>query len=170
MKLITTIVRPERLPEVKAALFRAGVTGITLSRVSGHGATRGAAKRTARRRHVRRGGEMRAPLLLLDAAAISSGDTAWVLASTALVMLMTVGLAFFYGGLVRPKNSLNTMMMSVVALGVIGVQWVLVGYSVAFGHGSPFWGRLACLGFKGVGVEPDAAYAATIPLQADALL
>src|SRR2546425_3405115 len=104
---------------------------------------------------------MTAPLLLVDAAAISSGDTAWVLASTALVMLMTVGLAFFYGGLVRPKNSLNTMMMSVVALGVIGVQWVLVGYSVAFGHGSPLWGGLAWLGFKGVGVEPDAAYAAT---------
>jgi len=112
---------------------------------------------------------MRAPLLLVDAAAISSGDTAWVLASTALVMLMTVGLAFFYGGLVRPKNSLNTMMMSVVALGVIGLQWVLVGYSVAFGHGSPLWGGLAWLGFKGVGVEPDAAYAATIPLQAHAM-
>jgi len=112
---------------------------------------------------------MRVPLLLVDAAAISSGDTAWVLASTALVMLMTVGLAFFYGGLVRPKNSLNTMMMSVVALGVIGVQWVLVGYSVAFGHGSPLWGGLAWLGFKGVGVEPDAAYAATIPLQAHAM-
>ncbi len=53
-------------------------------------------------------------------AALSSGDTAWVLISSALVLLMTVGLAFFYGGLVRPKNALNTMMMSVVALGVIG--------------------------------------------------
>src|SRR3989442_2561465 len=84
-------------------------------------------------------------------------------------MLMTVGLAFFYGGLVRPKNSLNTMMMSVVALGLIGVQWVLVGYSVAFGHGSPLWGRLAWLGFQGVRVEPDAGYAATIPLQAHAV-
>src|SRR2546427_11992569 len=112
---------------------------------------------------------MKVPLLLVDAAAISSGDTAWVLASTALVMLMTVGLAFFYGGLVRPKNSLNTMMMSVVALGVIGVQWGLVGYSVAFGHGSPLWGGLGWVGLKGVGVEPDAAYAAPVPLQADAL-
>ena len=54
---------------------------------------------------------------------ISAGDTAWVLTSSALVMVMTVGLAFFYGGLVRPKNALNTMMMSVVALGVVGVQW-----------------------------------------------
>jgi Amt family ammonium transporter len=102
-------------------------------------------------------------------SAISAGDTAWVLASTALVMVMTVGLAFFYGGLVRPKNSLNTMMMSVVALGVISVQWVLVGYSIAFGHGTPVWGGLGWLGFKGVGLEPDPAYAATIPLQAHAM-
>ncbi len=100
---------------------------------------------------------------------ISAGDTAWVLTSTALVMVMTVGLAFFYGGLVRPKNALNTMMMSVVALGVVSVQWVLVGYSIAFGHGTPWWGGLAWLGFKGVGLEPDAAYGATIPLQAHAM-
>ena len=80
--------------------------------------------------------------------AISAGDTAWVLTSTALVMVMTVGLAFFYGGLVRPKNALNTMMMSVVALGVVSVQWVLVGYSIAFGHGTPWWGGLSWLGFK----------------------
>jgi len=112
---------------------------------------------------------MKLPLLVVDAAAISAGDTAWVLASTALVMVMTVGLAFFYGGLVRPKNALNTMMMSVVALGLISVQWVLVGYSIAFGHGSPLWGGLAWLGFRGVGVDPDPAYAATIPLQAHAM-
>ncbi len=102
-------------------------------------------------------------------AAVSAGDTAWVLASTALVMVMTVGLAFFYGGLVRPKNALNTMMMSVVALGAISVQWVLVGYSIAFAHGSPWWGGLSWLGFKGVGPDPDPAYAATIPLQAHAM-
>ncbi len=102
-------------------------------------------------------------------AAVSAGDTAWVLTSTALVMVMTVGLAFFYGGLVRPKNALNTMMMSVVALGVISVQWVLVGYSIAFGHGTAWWGGLSWLGFKGVGVDPDPAYAATIPLQAHAM-
>ncbi len=102
-------------------------------------------------------------------SAVSAGDTAWVLTSTALVMVMTVGLAFFYGGLVRPKNALNTMMMSVVALGLISVQWVLVGYSIAFAHGTPWWGGLAWVGFKGVGSDPDPAYAATIPLQAHAM-
>jgi len=100
---------------------------------------------------------------------ISAGDTAWVLTSTALVMVMTVGLAFFYGGLVRPKNSLNTMMMSMIALGLIGVQWVLWGYAIAFGHGTPLWGGLAWLGFRGVGLDADPAYSATIPLQAHAM-
>ncbi len=112
---------------------------------------------------------MRALLLFSDPAAVSAGDTAWVLASSALVMVMTVGLAFFYGGLVRPKNALNTMMMSVVALGLISVQWVLVGYSIAFAHGTPWWGGLSWLGFRGVGADPDPAYAATIPLQAHAM-
>jgi Amt family ammonium transporter len=107
--------------------------------------------------------------MLLDTPVISSGDTAWVLTSTALVMVMTVGLAFFYGGLVRPKNSLNTMMMSVVALGLVGVQWVLFGYSIAFAHGTPIWGGLSWLWFRGVGFDPDPAYAATIPLQAHAM-
>ncbi|HXF96080.1 MAG TPA: ammonium transporter [Gemmatimonadales bacterium] len=101
--------------------------------------------------------------------AISAGDTAWVLVSSALVLLMTVGLAFFYGGLVRPKNALNTMMMSVVALGVVGVQWVLVGYSLAFAPGTGWLGGLGWLGFRGVGLEPHPTYAATIPLQAHAL-
>src|SRR5260370_17649647 len=86
-----------------------------------------------------------------------------------MVMVMAVGFAFFYGGLVRPKNALNTMMMSVVALGLISVQWVLVGYSIAFAHGTPWWGGLAWLGFRGVGADPDPAYAATIPLQAHPL-
>jgi len=71
--------------------------------------------------------------------------------SSALVLLMTVGLAFFYGGLVRPKNALNTMMMSVVALGVIGVQWMLVGYSIAFGPGNSWFGGLSWLGLNHVG-------------------
>ncbi len=106
---------------------------------------------------------------MTQGAAVSAGDTAWVLTSSALVLLMTVGLAFFYGGLVRTKNALNTMMMSVVALGVIGVQWVLVGYSIAFGHGNAWFGGFAWLGFRGVGIEPDPAYAATIPLQAHAM-
>jgi len=88
---------------------------------------------------------------------ISSGDTAWVLISSALVLLMTVGLAFFYGGLVRSKNALNTMMMSVVALGLVGVQWVLLGYSLAFAPGSSWLGGLAGVAFRGVGLEPDAA-------------
>jgi Amt family ammonium transporter len=103
------------------------------------------------------------------APAVSAGDTAWVLMSSALVLLMTVGLAFFYGGLVRPKNSLNTMMMSVVALGVIGVQWILVGYSLAFGPGTSWIGSLGWAMFRGVGLTPDPAYAATIPHQAHAL-
>jgi Amt family ammonium transporter len=115
------------------------------------------------------------PSLLADSVAaaaapvINAGDTAWVLTSSALVMVMTVGLAFFYGGLVRPKNALNTMMMSIVALGLVSVQWVLVGYSIAFGHGTPIWGGLAWAGFRGVGLDPDPAYAATIPLQAHSM-
>jgi Amt family ammonium transporter len=100
---------------------------------------------------------------------ISSGDTAWVLASSALVLLMTVGLALFYGGLVRAKNALNTMMMSFVALGLIGVLWVLFGYSLAFAPGTPWIGGLAWVGFAGVGAQPDLAYAPTIPLQAHAI-
>jgi ammonium transporter, Amt family len=99
---------------------------------------------------------------------ISSGDTAWVLAASALVLFMTVGLALFYGGLVRSKNALNTMMMSVVALGVIGVLWVLFGYSLAFSPGNAWLGGLAWLGLSGVGVDPNPAYAATIPQQAHA--
>jgi Amt family ammonium transporter len=101
--------------------------------------------------------------------AVSAGDTAWVLMSSALVLLMTVGLAFFYGGLVRPKNSLNTMMMSVVALGVVGVQWIVLGYSLAFAPGSSWIGSLGWTMFHGVGLTPDPAYAATIPHQAHAL-
>ncbi|MGH7700777.1 MAG: ammonium transporter [Gemmatimonadales bacterium] len=100
---------------------------------------------------------------------ISSGDTAWVLVSSALVLLMTVGLALFYGGLVRPKNALNTMMMSVVALGIVGVQWVLVGYSIAFAPGNAWLGGPGWLGFRGVGLDPDPTYAATIPHQAHAM-
>lgn len=103
------------------------------------------------------------------AAALSAGDTAWVLMSSALVLLMTVGLAFFYGGLVRPKNSLNTMMMSIVALGVVGVQWVVAGYSLAFAPGSSWLGGLGWVLFRGVGVAPAPAYAATIPQSAHAL-
>ena len=106
---------------------------------------------------------------MTQAAAVSAGDTAWVLVSSALVLLMTVGLAFFYGGLVRPKNALNTMMMSVVALGVIGVQWMLFGYSIAFGPGNSWFGGLSWFGLNNVGLDPNPAYGATIPLQAHAM-
>src|SRR5437762_5081047 len=101
-------------------------------------------------------------------AVISAGDTAWVLLCSALVLLMTVGLAFFYGGLVRPKNALNTMMMSVIALGLVGVQWVVVGYSLAFHAGSGGVGGLGWVGFHGVGLAPGPAYRGTLPPQAHA--
>jgi len=101
--------------------------------------------------------------------AISAGDTAWVLSSSALVLLMTVGLACFYGGLVRSKNSLNTMMMSIVAMGAISVQWVLVGYSLSFAPGSAWLGGLDWVLFHHVGGDPNPAYAATIPQQAHAI-
>ena len=100
---------------------------------------------------------------------ISAGDTAWVLMSSALVLLMTVGLACFYGGLVRSKNTLNTMMMSVVALGAVGVLWVLIGYSLAFAPGTSWIGGLTWVAFHNVGLEPYPAYAATIPQQAHAI-
>jgi Amt family ammonium transporter len=97
------------------------------------------------------------------AVAISAGDTAWVLTSAALVMLMVPGLALFYGGLVRGKSSLNTMMMSIAALALVSVQWLMFGYSLAFSPGSPFLGSLAWWGFGGVGIDPQPEYAATVP-------
>jgi Amt family ammonium transporter len=94
---------------------------------------------------------------------ISAGDTARVLVSSALVMLMVPGLALFYGGLVRQKNALNTFMMSLAALGLVTVQWVLGGYSIAFGPGTSWIGGLGWWGLANVGAAPNAAYAATIP-------
>src|SRR5438874_4629493 len=95
---------------------------------------------------------------------ISAGDTAWLLASAALVMLMTPALGFFYGGLVRRKNVLATTMHSFFILCLISVQWVLWGYSLAFGpdHGGLI-GGLDWAALKGVGQEPNADYAATVP-------
>jgi ammonium transporter, Amt family len=93
---------------------------------------------------------------------VSAGDTGWVLVSSALVLLMLPGLALFYGGLVRSRSMLNTMMMCVAALGVVGVQWVVVGYSLAFAPGSGWLGGLGWVGLSGVGVEPGP-YAETIP-------
>jgi Amt family ammonium transporter len=85
--------------------------------------------------------------------ALVPADTAWMLVCTALVLLMTPALAFFYGGLVRAKNALNTMMMSVASLGVVTIVWALAGYSLAFGEGSGWLGDLSFVGLRGVGLE-----------------
>ncbi len=96
---------------------------------------------------------------------IDTGDTAWVLISTALVMLMTPGLALFYGGLVRRKNVLSTIMHSFFILGVVSVTWVLWGYTLAFGpdSGIGIIGRLDWLGLEGVTGDPSDTYATTVP-------
>lgn len=116
----------------------------------------------------------------VDVNGVNTGDTAWVLVSSALVLLMTPGLAFFYGGLVRSRNVLNTMMMSLVLMAVVGVTWILWGYSLAFSFDSvttvkdvitvntnQFIGNLNWFGLNGVAFDkPDAAgYAPTIPHQ-----
>jgi Amt family ammonium transporter len=95
---------------------------------------------------------------------LDSGDTAFMMVCTALVMLMTAGLAFFYGGLVRSKNALTVKMQSFAALGVVGAVWAAIGYTLAFGrdtHG--LIGSLQYVGLRGVGMEPNLAYAPTIP-------
>jgi len=98
---------------------------------------------------------------------INSGDTAWVLVSSALVMFMTIpGLAFFYGGLVRRKNVLSTMMQSFFIFCLISLQWILWGYSLAFGPDKGHLiGNLSWIGLHGVGLVPNPDYAATIPHQ-----
>ncbi|MGA2630737.1 MAG: ammonium transporter [Terriglobia bacterium] len=96
----------------------------------------------------------------------SAGDNAWMLVSSALVLMMTgPGLALFYGGLVRKKNVLATMMQSFTMMALITVLWALVGYSLAFGPGTSFIGGFHFLGLQGVGAAPDPDYAATIPAQ-----
>jgi len=97
---------------------------------------------------------------------INAGDTAWVLISSALVLLMTPGLAFFYGGMVRRKNVLSILMQCFVIMGLISVQWVLFGYSLSFAPGAGFWGGLGWFGLNNVGLTPYPDYAATIPHQA----
>ncbi len=95
---------------------------------------------------------------------ISKGDTAWMLVSAALVMLMTPGLAFFYGGMVRRKNVLGTLMHSFAALAVVSIQWMLFGYSLAFGPDvKGIIGNLDWAGLRNVGLLPNPAYAATVP-------
>ncbi len=99
---------------------------------------------------------------------IDSGDTAWMLTSAALVLMMTApGLALFYGGMVRRQNALGTIMQSFIIMAVISIQWILWGYSLAFGPDvGGLIGNLSWIGLKGVGLEPFPDYAATIPHQA----
>lgn len=98
------------------------------------------------------------------ASTINSGDTAWILVATALVLLMTPGLAFFYGGMVRTKNASSTLFQSFIALSLIGVLWCVAGYSLAFsGDVGGFIGNLNWAFLNGVGQEPNADYSATIP-------
>ena len=97
-------------------------------------------------------------------AVIDTGDTAWSLIATALVTMMTPALGFFYGGMVRKKNLLSTLNLSFITMGLIGVQWVLYGYTLAFGPTQGGWiGGLDFLGLNGVGAAPDPNYSATIP-------
>jgi ammonium transporter, Amt family len=129
------------------------------------------------RRRIRYGlGAMGAGLAMLallpgsvaaaDGNTIDSGDTAWMLASTALVMIMLPGLALFYGGLVRRKNVLSTIMHSFFGLALVSVVWVIVGFSLAFGPDVNGWGLIGGLdyvGFNNVGLEPSTVYGLTIP-------
>ena len=97
-------------------------------------------------------------------SAQTAGDNSWMLVSCALVLLMTgPGLALFYGGLVRRKNVLSTMMHSFILMALVTVIWAVFGYSMAFGEGNAFFGGTQYLFLKGVGIEPNADYAATIP-------
>lgn len=87
----------------------------------------------------------------MEEIVLNSGDTAWMLASTALVLLMTPGLAFFYGGMVRTKSVLNMMMMSMVTIGIVSVLWVIYGFELAFGYKgeSPWFGAFSLSGLGG---------------------
>ncbi|HWB96255.1 MAG TPA: ammonium transporter [Bryobacteraceae bacterium] len=113
--------------------------------------------------------DIQARLAAVEAAARSAqsaGDNAWMLVSAALVLMMTgPGLALFYGGLVRRKNVLATMMQSFILMAVVTVLWAVVGYSLAFGEGTPFLGDLRYLFLSGVGSAPNPDYAASIPQQ-----
>ncbi len=97
---------------------------------------------------------------------INTGDTAWVLISSALVLLMTPALAFFYGGMVRKKNMLSVLMQCFIIMCVLSIQWVLFGYSLSFAPAKGFWGGFSWFGLNGVSLEPYADYAGSIPHQA----
>ena len=100
------------------------------------------------------------------APTIDTGDTAWILTSAALVLFMTIpGLFLFYGGLVRSKNVLGMIMQNFIMVGLVTIQWIVIGYSLAFSNGSSWLGGLEWIGLSGVGAEPNADYAATIPHQ-----
>ncbi|MGZ5544874.1 MAG: ammonium transporter, partial [Limisphaerales bacterium] len=100
------------------------------------------------------------------AAGVNSGDNAWMLTSTALVLMMTApGLILFYGGLVRSKNVLGTMMHSLFLMGLVSLLWATFGYSMAFGDGTFFGNPMQYFLLKGVGEAPNPDYAATIPHQ-----
>ncbi len=112
------------------------------------------------------GAAIPAGVFAADGGTIDSGDTAWMLAATALVMIMLPGLALFYGGLVRRKNVLSTIMHSFFGLAIVSVVWVLVGFSLAFGPDLTGWGLIGNLDFVGffnVGLDPSPIYATTIP-------
>lgn len=95
---------------------------------------------------------------------LNAGDIAWVLTAAALVLVMTPALAFFYGGMVRKKNALSTLNLSIIIMALMSIQWLLFGFTLAFGPNiGGFIGGLDYLGFAGVGAEPNADYAATIP-------
>src|SRR5437867_1727482 len=97
---------------------------------------------------------------------IDTGDTAWMLTSAALVLFMTIpGLFLFYGGLVRSKNVLGMLMQNFIMVGIITIQWIVIGYSLAFATGTSFLGGLQWMGLNGVGAVPNPDYAATIPHQ-----
>ncbi|CAJ1344472.1 unnamed protein product, partial [Effrenium voratum] len=90
----------------------------------------------------------------LAAATVDAGATAWVLTSTALVFLMTAGLSFFYGGLVRDTSIINTMMMSIVSMGVVTMTWVILGFSIAFGENGPVIGSADYALFMNLDMAP----------------
>lgn len=98
-------------------------------------------------------------------SSIDSGDTSWMLVASAFVLLMTPGLSFFYGGMINKKNIISTMLQSFIALGVISVLWVFVGFSLAFGDsiGGIIGNPMTYFAFNGVGSEPNPAFASTIP-------
>jgi Amt family ammonium transporter len=134
----------------------AGVPALSVAQASGQGMPASAPATQAQIAALQRAVEN----------AQSAGDNAWMLVSAALVLLMTgPGLALFYGGLVRKKNILGTMMQSFAMMGLVTIIWAIVGYSLAFGHGNSFVGGFEHIFLRGVGLTPNTDYAPTIPEQ-----